>query len=237
MSFVEHIIEPRRLLLGWQAPEGNLRTRYIVAELIREKAENETLLRYLSESSDFQDARKLGFCGHPAFVKMDSEYSQGVVDAFMRRLPPRSRADFPRYLALLRIPSGAVISNFALLGYSGANLPSDGFSIIHPFDEVAEQPCEFLMEIAGFRYTGISFDEIELGVPVEFEQEPENKFDPNAIKIVFDRKKIGYVNRGQLNAFHRWLKNGRVSAVLERKNGTPGRLLIYLFVRVTAVST
>jgi hypothetical protein len=235
-NFVRHIVEPNRLLLAWQAPEGAERTRFIVAELQRPDAgrDEDVLLRYLRDSDDFRKATQLGFSGHPAFTKTDREYSVGVVDALMRRLPPRTRADFPKYLELLCIAPAASISNFALLGYSGAKLPSDGFSVIHPFDN-ADSACEFLLEVAGFRYMpNITTKDIRLGASVSFEKDPTNKFDSRAIKIMMDGKNIGYVNRGQLNAFHRWLEEGRLQGNIERLNGTDARPLVHVFVEVAA---
>ena len=36
MNFVEHVLEPKRLLLVWQGPEGSSRVRHTVAELVRD---------------------------------------------------------------------------------------------------------------------------------------------------------------------------------------------------------
>ncbi|GMQ79424.1 MAG: hypothetical protein BMS9Abin02_2012 [Anaerolineae bacterium] len=232
-SIIQHIIEPQRLLLAWQAPEGKQRTRFIVGELIRKVGDDRSvMLRYLQESIDFQKAKNLGFDGHPAFKKTDRDYSHGVVDAFMRRLPPRTRRDFRQYLEQFCISRDANISDFALLGYTGAKLPSDGFSIIHPFDNV-DGPCEFLTEVAGFRYMkDISLDDVVIGETVTFEPEPTNKYDPRAISILLNERKIGYVNRGQLDAFHYWLKHNQLQAHVERKNGTESRPLVYVFIEI-----
>ena len=231
--YIQHIIEPKRLLLTWQSPDSGNRTRHVVAELLNDNNEESVTLRYLSDSEDFKKAFKLGFDGYPAFKKTNKEYSTGVMDAFMRRLPPRSRGDFSKYLDLLRIPASLEISNFALLGYSGAKLPVDGFSIIHPFDDVAKE-CELLMEVAGFRYMeGVSIDEISIGEEVSFEKEPDNSVDPDAIYVMLGNKKIGYVNRCLLSIFHTWLDQACVKAWVERKNGTANRPLVYLFVEVS----
>lgn len=233
-NYIQHIIEPKKLLLAWQAPEGKDRTRYIVAELERTGVSDDSVvLRYLIHTTDFDKAKKLGFDGHPAFKKLLIEHSVGVVDALMRRLPPRTRGDFSKYLDLLRLPATIKISDFALLGYSGARLPSDGFSIIHPFQGNIQE-CEFLMEVAGFRYiSNLSVDDIIVGTEVFFKPEPDNPFDPRAIMVMIDRRKIGYVNRGLLDSFHQWIKETRLHAWVERTNGSAKRPLVYLFVKVS----
>ncbi|MBN4079302.1 HIRAN domain-containing protein [Beggiatoa alba] len=234
-NFVENIIEPNRLLLVWMPPDGFRRTRYIVGQI--ERRGDGFTLSYLTDSKDFIEAKECGFEGYPAFKDTNAQHSSGVIDAFIRRLPPRNRGDFNKYLELLRISGSSVFSDFALLGYSGAKLPSDGFSLIHPFDNVIG-PCEFLTEVAGFRYIeDVTVEEIIIGDEVSFVPEPDNQYDSDAIKIMLNKKKIGYVNRGQLPAFHRWINDSNISAVIERSNGRPDRPLIYLFVKVLPALT
>jgi len=231
--FIENIIEPSRLLLVWMPPDNFHRTRYVVGQI--DRSGDVFTLSYFADSADFIKARECGFEGYPAFRKTKAQYSEGVIDAFMRRLPPRNRGDFDKYLELLKISGGLDFSDFALLGYSGAKLPSDGFSLIHPFDNVTG-PCELLTEVAGFRYIeDVAVEDIIIGDEVSV-SEPDNQYDPDAIKIMLNKKKIGYVNRGQLPAFHRWISDSSISAVIERSNGRSDRPLIYLFVKVLPAS-
>lgn len=230
MNFITHIIEPQRLYLVWQGPEGGDRSRRIIAELLRTNHDVE--LRYLTGSEDFRKARESGFEGYPAFPKTERVYKEGVIETFLLRLPPRERSDFNKYLESLRISPSAGVSDFALLGYSAAKLPSDGFSIIHPFDQV-DEPCELLTEVAGFRYYDGMSMELTVGMSATLQPEPGNIYDPHAIMVFVNGKKIGYIGRGLLNAFHRWLsKKSRISAVVEKMNGRPERPIIMLFIAV-----
>ncbi len=147
----------------------------------------------------------------------------------MRRLPPRKRGDFSKYLEQWRLAPDVEISDFALLGHTGAKLPNDGFSLINPFDGVTA-PLEFYIEVAGFRYQKeISLNDISVGMTVNFIAEPENQHDHQAVRIELLEKKIGYVNKVQSHAFKRWLDNCTVHAVVERINGTEERPLIYIY--------
>lgn len=92
MNLITHIIEPQRLYLEWQGPEGGDRSRRIVAELLR--TDHMVELRYLTHSEDFRKARENGFEGYPAFPKTDRIYKDGVIETFLLRLPPRERSDF-----------------------------------------------------------------------------------------------------------------------------------------------
>lgn len=229
MNLIKHIFSPSRLLLVWQAPDGGDRTRLAVGEL-RESAGDITF-RYLSEHEDFHKARKLGFSCYPAFRKTDREYSEGVLDAFLRRVPPRSRNDFPRFLAQWRLGADADLSAFALLAYCGAKLPSDGFSLVWPLEDVTA-PGEVLLEIAGFRYQGVSLEELSLGMPIRFVPEPDNEKDSKALRVEIDGRTIGYINRFQRDAVTSWLDLYDVHASIERFNGTSDRPLVYVFCRV-----
>jgi hypothetical protein len=243
MRYIEHIVEPDRLLLSWQAKSE--RQRMFVAELIR-NGDNADLV-YLKKNEDFSKAQSLGFEGypgkaqgsgfdsHPGFT-IEKEVHENVLGSFMKRLPPRSRGDFGRFLNALRIKSEAKdeISNFALLGYSGAKLPDDDFTIIHPFER-ASVPFELMLPVQGYRHyqEQLPLDSLDTDMQADFEVEPDNKFDPEAIKIMINGLTAGYVCRGLTGSFHKWMKSGlTISAYVERINGTPQKPAIYLYVSI-----
>lgn len=232
MRFIEHIIEPTRLLLAWQSSDEQHRTRYIVGKL--DRVGDEVNLSYLVDTEDFCKAQSRGFDSYPAFQDVDRAH-HNVLDAFMRRLPPRTRGDFSQYLEGLRLKPGTQLSDFALLGYSGAKLPSDGFSIIHPFNHV-ESACELLIEAAGFRHIkkkhGI---EINMDAPATFSKEFNDATQAEAIHISVDGKHIGFVNRGLIPTFLDWMNSERiVGAWIEKINGMPGKPTAYVYVKVSA---
>ena len=231
MNFIEHILEPDRLLLQWRSPDEAVRTRFVVGELF--KRGGEVCFRYLVDSPDYIKAKNNGFELYPAFkAKGTSEICSGVLDTFLRRLPPRSRGDFSKYLENYRIRKDASFSDFALLGYTGARLPTDGFSLGNPF-ESARGEFELLVEITGFRHMSqISADSLSVGMEATFIADSDNEFDSNAIAILIDSVKVGYVPRVLLPSFSQWLNDGNVVAHVERLNGRPGNPIVYLFVRV-----
>jgi len=234
MKYIEHIIEPEKLLLSWQTSQpGKDRGRMFVAEFIREG--EDAYLVYLLGSEDFKKAKSLGFEGYPGFKINHKKYDK-VLFAFMKRLPPRSRGDFVKYLDSLRIRVNAKISDFALLGYSGAKLPDDNFTVIHTFEN-AIPPFEFLLQVQGYRHykEQLPFVNIKLEQEATFQAEPENGFDPRAIKVIIDGIRAGYVCRGLAESFHKWFAAGYVvTANVERINGTEKQPEIYLYVSVTA---
>ena len=232
MRYIEHIIEPEKLLLSWQSSfPGESRQRMFVAELIRQ--DDDAKLVYLRESEDFSGAQNLGFDGYPGF-DINRDVYENVLPSFMKRLPPRSRGDFGRFLDALRIKSEAEISDFALLGYSGAKLPDDDFTFIHPFEN-ASLPFELMVEVQGYQYYQQAMPRASLSTDMQacFEAEPDNPKDPQAIKILIGGVHVGYVCRGLTASFHDWIRRGlAISAYVERINGTEHKPKIYLYVAV-----
>ena len=229
MRQIEHIVEPDRLLLSWQTASERL--RMLVAELIR--SGDDANLVYLKESKDFSKAQSLEFEGYPGFDIKNDVY-ENVLTSFMKRLPPRSRGDFSRFLDALRIKSDAEISNFALLGYSEAKLPDDDFTVIHPFKN-ASPPFELLLPVRGYRHykEQLPFAALTTNMQAEFEAEPDNPKDPEAIKVVIDDVRVGYVSRGLTGSFHKWMQSDlTISAYVERINGAEQNSEIYLYVLV-----
>lgn len=226
-------MEPNRLLLVWQSlgGEGEERLRRIVGELLRKNVnDSDVVFRYLRNTLDFELARQNGFLGYPAFKLKKEAICYGVLETFLRRLPPRGRLDFEDYLENFRILPDMEISDFSLLGYSEAKLPGDGFSIINPLDE-ARPPFEFLTEISGFRYfEGMKLD-LKVGDPVGFEEEPDNRIDPFAVRVMVGKNKIGYINKVQANSLRRFLKR-KIFGFIDRINGISEQPVVKLFIKV-----
>lgn len=229
--FIEHLVEPQRLLLCWQAHESKKRSRFHVGQLV--KQDDLVVLQY-SDDDEMAQAKAAGFRGYPAFPLKQLLHSHQVMEAFTRRLPPRNRRDFAHYLKLRALPENAKVSDFALLGYTGAKLPDDGFELVHPFD--APPPVfEVLIEVAGFRYEAeVAVETLQAGDSIQFAEEPENCIDPEAIRMEYKSQKLGYVPRGHLTMLHRMLSEGaKLEGEIFRINGTSARPLVYVLTQVT----
>jgi hypothetical protein len=238
MNWIEHICEPQRLILAWQAPDNlNDRFRWAVGEV---KADRDDLLalRYfvgrefecVNQGRTSEELARLGYRGYPGFRVKDLLH-MNVRDAFMRRLPPRSRSDFADYKAYFRLKPDRQISDLAMLGYTEAKLANDGFSVVNPL-ECAGDRFDLMIEIAGYRYYMQEHPPLHVGDTVTFRAEPTNEHDPNAVLIRGEDHRIGYVNRLQAPVFLDWLDSRSINAVVERINGSQDRPRVFLFVRV-----
>lgn len=240
-NWIERVAIPRSLFLAWQAPDNaGDRRRWAVGML--EAREAGWRLRYLQAGAEFEshnpgktfdDLLALGYQGYPAFPIRHQEHTEGVEEALMRRLPPRTRSDVLLYREQFRIPAELPLSNLELLAATEAKLPSDGFSVVNRLDPTQEA-CDLYLEVAGFRYYRDEAAEarIDIGVRVDLVPEPENPHDNKAVKVIARGRKIGNINRLQAPSFLQWLDSRRVTAEIERLNGKADKPRAFLFIRV-----
>lgn len=233
MEPLVHIVEPTALLLTWQPADERApnRTRRTVAKIDRTDT-GSAVFHYLRGTEDFVAAQEAGFVGFPAFKLESEDSNQGVIESLLRRLPPRKRADFNEYLKQHRLPVPFEHSDFALLGYTGARLPSDGFGLVPVFPDAITE-IDLVTEVAGLRHVFKGdASSIRPGDGVGFQTEPNNKYDSDAVLISWNGQSLGYVNRALRGTFLGWLRSNRVTATVERVNGKPERPLVYLRVQV-----
>lgn len=233
MTIINKYYEPNRLLVSWQQPDGNgvgqSRSRHVIAEIFRN--DFGVFFRYFADTPEFNLAKEKGFTGVPAFKIVPEPYGTGSIDIFLRRLPPRKREDFKEYLNLHKLPQDFKGSDFALLAYTGAKLPSDGFEI---FPDLIDQegPYEFIFEVAGTRYLNVDLSKLNLGDSVEFRSDESNIYDCNAISIFCRTQKIGFVPKPYQQSFKKLLSENLLTAKIEKINGKLSRPLIFLFTEV-----
>ncbi len=237
---IKYLAEPKQLLLAWQAPD-HLRDRHRWAVGVFDLTGTDSTFRYVTEDAEFRalnggrgrgELVALGFLGYPAFSTLRSLHTQGVLQTLMRRLPPRNRSDFGAFLMLFGFTPDANPSDFALLSYTGAKLPSDGFSIVDPLDKDTLQ-ADLITEIAGTRH---HLAGEKLTAPPEAQvtltPEPENKFDPEAIRVDLGLKCIGYINRLQSGTLLHWLKTRSVVSSIYRLNGSVESPKVFIFIKI-----
>ena len=238
MNQVHNFMEPTRLLLVWQRPLEGLQRRHrrVVGEILQEP-QGDVMFRYLADTQDFQDAIAEGFSGFPAF-KLDKfggagrEYRSNVLYAFSSRTASRKRGDFAEYLSAHWLPENFAGSDFSLLAHTGARLPGDGFEILADLSTVSG-PFDMVMEVAGTRFQPTDLKNVAIGDPVTLAPEPDNAFDPNAIKISHLSGDLGYVPKPFCAALNQRISSGFVAGCIHKLNGRPERRLVYLFLRVT----
>ena len=189
----------------------------------------------LNKGRSVDELNATGYRGYPAFgphVQKITPFHEGVLAAFMRRLPPEKRSDFPRYLAHHFLPETARPSAFSLLAVTGARLPSDGFSLVDSLDPYSTS-VDAIVEIVGARHHFQGLRKAQAGDPIQLLPEPNNVFDSHAVMVYCRGELIGYVGRHQAQTVGTWIKGPHcLQCWLARLNGTESSPRVFAFVRL-----
>lgn len=224
-KLIKDVVKSDFLYLMWKSPE---KERYIVGKLYPNK------FQYIKN----QKAEELGFTGYPAF-NIEQEEHDNPIETFMRRLPPKHRTDIDKYLNLYALSIDLIkeksITDFQLLGYTGAYVTGDPFNFANPFmGEDCKPPIQFILKAAAFnRYHQNFIRENLVGKSISLEKEPSNSCDSNAVKLYCDSQQIGYIPHGYSETITKWINSGcQFDVTVDRINGSPESPDLYLFVQV-----
>ena len=237
MKLINNIIEPKRVLVIWQAPDKTLNLptgdRFIVGEITNDGVS--TRLKYY-DNDTVNAAVQAGFSGFTAYpYEVNKEYNGNLMEVLSKRLPPSARADFADYLRSYRISPGmGEISPLSLLAYTGGKLAGDGFTFAHTFEDTAP-PFDFTFEIAGFRHNGLkAFPDLSVlqDVVVQLADDNSNAHDKEAMAVQYQGQVLGYVPKGTNGIVRQLIASHRVSATIEKINGTADRPNVMVFVAV-----
>ena len=179
------------LLLIWKDPET--RRNYTVGKLTRGDC---FTFQYYGEAENAEEAgwKLLG-----AFPTYQEYRSNTMFPVFSSRLPDKKRRDIQNILEKYGLME---YDEFELLRRSGARLPIDTYEFIDPIPpDDTEVEREFYM--TGIRYHSAcqgsdcgALPRVKVGDILLLEEEPENAYDPMAIRVLTQEKEVlGYVPR------------------------------------------
>ena len=179
------------LLLIWKDPETM--RNYTVGKLTRGDC---FTFQYYGEAENAEEAgwKLLG-----AFPTYQEYRSNTMFPVFSSRLPDKKRRDIQNILEKYGLME---YDEFELLRRSGARLPIDTYEFIDPISpDDKEVTREFY--ITGIRYHSAcqgsdcgALPGVKVGDMLLLEEEPENAYDPMAIRVLTQGNEIlGYVPR------------------------------------------
>lgn len=179
------------LLLIWKDPET--RRNYTVGKLTRGDF---FTFQYYGEAENAEEAgwKLLG-----AFPTYQEYRSNTMFPVFSSRLPDKKRRDIQNILEKYGLME---YDEFELLRRSGARLPIDTYEFIDPISP-DDKEVEREFYITGIRYHSAcqgsdcgALPGVKVGDILLLEEEPENAYDPMAIRVLTqERDVLGYVPR------------------------------------------
>lgn len=201
------------LLLVWKQPKT--RERYLIGWLSRDQEGYRFEYERLSPRS-INDACAKGFRLLESFPEVGGFWRAKLLfPVFRRRLPQKWT------LPSLQAQGIHTTEPMELLRVTGGRLPTDTLEFLEPIKTRGddEKGYEVHFPVAGWRYyDGESVvGGLHPGMKLRLELEPENEFDPNAIKIL----SLSGVHLGYVPAIYAWyldesVKNGSADATVAR---------------------
>ena len=200
--------------LIWKEPET--RQRYTVGKLLLEN--NKYKIQYVNP--ELNDAIKVGFDYFPGFPNINASYeSDELFPNIETRLPNKSRPDYLDILNSYGLDKDS--TKLDILKATKGRLITDNYEFVPVFNK---NKVEF--DVAGTRHcTDVQKCKnlIKVNDKLELEMEPNNKYDQNAIKVIFTNKGIryhlGYVPRYYTKELTKLLKEDyEYSALIESLN-------------------
>lgn len=187
--------------LTWK--DYKTRQRFVVGKLwfeadkyyFRYVKSDEEEAKYI-ENYGLDKAEEHGFVRLVPFSEANKTYEADVLFyTFARRLPNRKRPDFESLVAEFGLQPDC--TPLELLKATGGRLGTDDLEFIHPV-VFEDKTGEFVMEfyIAGWRYYDGEkvIHLMEEGMSVELALEPDNKYDPFAVRVIGpENTMLGYV--------------------------------------------
>lgn len=200
-----------KLILTWKP--GPHKRKTPIGELVFDG--QKYFFKYIIDNEKYNALKAKGFNLYTPFNDLEKIYNSNAFEVFRTRLPDRSRPDFKNIISFWDIKDLS-ISNFDLIKVSGAKLPTDGFEFIYDFSN-AEPPFTLLINVAGVHYYRENASFCESGQNVQLVKEPDNNFDPDAVKVELENgKTIGYAPLVQAKALSKFLESNKVEASINK---------------------
>ena len=173
------------LWLIWKHPVT--RRRYKVGSLIYD--DSKYIFKYTNPELD--EASSSGFLYFPGFENVNIEYENEKLFANIEtRLPNPARPDYLEILNTYNLKKSS--SQIEILKATRGRLITDNYEFVPAFDT---NKIEF--DVAGTRHCSdvkkcISLSLINVNDKLELEQDPENVYDPYAVKVILKKNNVRY---------------------------------------------
>lgn len=210
------------IVMVWRQGKSHERIPVAVIEYRGER----TIFRYIPDG--VKKAREQGFAGFPDFSENKEIHETNVLRVLSQRINDSGRTDIQSYYDFWEIPDEAKKDTFQMLAYTQGILPTDNFEFLAEYGDA--EGVHFVSEIAGLTKAQLENDALKDGDELEWQCEPNNEYDQNAVMLLKGGNMLGYVKRVHSHVFY--LPNSRLLKVKVKKmehNGHISRVFIVIY--------
>lgn len=196
----------RKLNIFWQEPQRH--QRFQIGTL-----SYDGIYYTFQYIEDFNNLTQKGFIEIFPFLNHEKTYkSKEMFSVFSSRLPDPKQIGIEKILKKYNLTE---YDAFELLARSGGRVPGDTLEFIMPIDYESKSPIQLF--IAGVSHGSFckfseiykSSDLIPIGSILEYQMETDNKYDENAIALLWRKEKVGYVPFYYSKDFFNMISSGK----------------------------
>lgn len=189
-----------RIALMWRPEKGH--RRICVGMLSVPK--NGEGLTFAYNDKGVNDAKVIdsNFDGFPGLPLTSSTFSSAQIsEVFFGRLINNTRNDVEDFYDFWLVDKTKTEDPLYILAQTQGLSASDMFEFVPQYFQ-SHRPS-FITDIAGISKYDFDLSKLAEGDILTFTLEKDNKFDPNAVYVSFNGKKIGYIKKGHNTVFNR----------------------------------
>ena len=208
------------IYLSWRKGTGH--RRHIVG-VIKNSATKGITFSYLKK--EIEKAKEEGFAPYTEFPEIDKIYKDNVLEIFAQRLTKSERPDIKDFYSFWEIKTKQKDDKYHILAHTMGLSPTDNFEFLADYHPI--KGMSFITDLAGLSKMELSPDLLLEGDDLYFEKEPQNKYDPYAVKVFKGDKEIGYIKKIHSKVFHK-RKGPRIKLTVKAidKNGVIKRVFV-----------
>ncbi len=212
------------IFLAWRKGQGSRRT--VIGVIRRNSTEG---VRFSYDVKAVEEAQKDGFSIYTDFPDVNKEYAENVLDVFGQRLNKSEREDIQKYYDFWEVEPDCKDDKYYLLAHTQGLLATDNFEFLADYSPVAD--LRFVSELCGLSKLQLPSDTLTEGEELRWEREPNNEYDPSAVKVYKRDIFVGYVKKVHSKVF---FKNGsrrlKIKVKSITKNGHINRVFLKIYI-------
>ncbi|MEQ8881302.1 MAG: hypothetical protein RLQ12_16780 [Cyclobacteriaceae bacterium] len=171
-----------------------------------------------------EKAKTDGFSAYTEFPDINKEYKENVLEVFGQRIMKSEREDIHDFLEFWEIDPKYKDDKYYLLAHTQGLNPTDNFEFLVDYYPV-KNLC-FLTDLASLSVNKLSVDSLQSGDKLTYKLEPENEFDPYAVKIFKGDQEVGYMKKIHSKVFHKASHPLNIEVKAVEKNGAIKRAFL-----------
>lgn len=208
------------IFLSWRQGQGN--QRFIIGKLSK-GSDNKFSFNYIKEN--VESAKKKGFSPYTEFPSIEKVYNGNVLEIFAQRLIKPERTDIQTFYDFWEIDSKYKDDKYYLLAHTQGLSTTDNFEFLADYNPIPG--LHFLTELAKISIQQLPVGSIKINEELQYELEPNNQFDSNAVKVLQSGRELGYIKRIHNKVFYkRGGENLKLIVKALDQNGTIKRIFV-----------